>query len=79
MRSMFTDIPIGGNDIGFSDIVKGCVIDILDCNIDNTIRNDLNNKLSSLRSLYANLTMILTIDSVCPASSLLNIQILPGR
>jgi hypothetical protein len=68
---MFTDISIGGNDIGFSDIVKACVIDILDCNIDNTIRNDLNNKLSSLRSLYANLPdgSVIDTSASCPTQS----------
>jgi hypothetical protein len=47
-------ISIGGNDIGFSNIIKAC-IQIFGCDTSNTIRNNLNSAFSSLPVLYDSL------------------------
>ena len=44
-------ISAGGNDVGFSDIIRGC-IEINRCYEEPTIRNNLNSAFSSLPGLY---------------------------
>ena len=44
-------ISVGGNDIGFSGIIKSC-IEIFGCDTSNTIKNRLNSAFSSLPGKY---------------------------
>jgi hypothetical protein len=52
----FLIISGGGNDIGFSDIIKGCIEMFLPpCHKNNTIKNNLNSAFSSLPDKYDHL------------------------